>query len=65
MAFIARTRTKAVGALAGVGGVISQEVQLNSNTYQFGTTRPDHSAEFTRNIQVLQPFYRLVFEKTR
>lgn len=66
MAFVARTRTKAVGALTGVGGAISQEINLGEGTvYDFGRSRPDHSAEFTRNIQVLQPFYRFVFERTR
>ncbi len=62
MAFIARTRTKAVGALAGVGGVVSQEVQLNNTTYNFGATRSDHSAEFTRIIQQTVAFYQRVFD---
>jgi hypothetical protein len=62
MAFIARTRTKAVGSMEGVSGTVSQEVKLNSNTYGFGAIRPDHSAQFTRRLQKTQAFYQRIFD---
>jgi hypothetical protein len=65
MAFIARTRTKAVGALQGVGGVISREVNLGVAPYNFGRNRADHSAQFNRNIQQTDAFYKTVFDAVR
>jgi hypothetical protein len=62
MAFIARTRTKAVGALPGVGGVVSWEVNLGEGTrFNFSRDRSDHSAQFNRNIQQTDAFYKEVF----
>jgi hypothetical protein len=60
MPFVARARTKAVGAQAGVGGVMnsSMEVDLRS---QFGFSREwvDHSGQFQQNLQYpsIWPFY--------
>ena len=63
LAFVARTRTKAVGALAGVGGAVSQEVNIGEGTpYNFSRSRSDHSAQFNRNIQQTHPFYQRVFD---
>ncbi len=61
MAFLARTRTKAVGALPGVGGAVFEEVNLRDAPYNFGRTRPEHSAQFNRNIQQTDAFYKTVF----
>jgi hypothetical protein len=62
MAFLARTRTKAVGALQGVGGAISREINLGEGTiFNFSRERPDHSAQFNRNIQQTDAFYKEVF----
>jgi hypothetical protein len=65
MAFIARTRTKAVGALPSVGGVVSREVNLGVAPYNFGRNRADHSAQFNRNIQQTDAFYKTVFDAVR
>jgi hypothetical protein len=66
MAFVARTRTKAVGAMPGVGGIVSQDIDLSEGTiYDFKRIRADHSAQFTRRVQDVQAFYRTVFEKVR
>ncbi len=62
MAFIARTRTKAVGALPSVGGVVFREVDLRGAPYNFGRNRADHSAQFNRNIQHTDAFYKKVFK---
>jgi hypothetical protein len=69
-AFVARSRTKAVGAAglkyspyALTGGVISTNISLQNtslgfvNGAAFGNTRPDHSGEFTKPIQNAIPFY--------
>jgi len=68
--FVARSRTKAVGAaglahdpFALTGGVISTNVSLQNTSLgfvgsaAFGNTRPDHSGEFTKTIQNSVPFY--------
>ncbi len=62
--FVARSRTKAVGAaglkytpFALTGGVISTNVSLQDSSRGFiggavfGNTRPDHSGEFQKPIQ--------------
>lgn len=54
---VARSRSKAVGAQGGLHGVIGGAVDLVSN-FGFGTTRDDHSAQFTRPIQTVLPYYR-------
>ena len=56
-AMVARSRTHAVGAQGGVGGVISSSVDLFS-IFQFGNTREEHSAQFSRPIQTSLSYYR-------
>ena len=56
-AFVARSRTKAVGALDYIGGPIGAKVNLHDD-YGFGNTQPDHSGQFTRNIQKLSSLYK-------
>lgn len=58
---VARSRTKAIGALGPVAGqssqgVIGSGVDLNAQ-FGFGTTRDEHSAEFKRSIQTARPYY--------
>jgi hypothetical protein len=65
MAFIARTRTKAVGALPSVGGVVFEQVDLREAPYNFGRNRADHSAQFNRNIQQTDAFYKTVLSYLR
>ena len=55
--FVTRSRTKAVGAIDYTGGPIGAQVSLRDN-YGFGNTRPDHSGQFTRNIQKLDALYK-------
>ena len=70
-AYIARSRTKAVGAagskyapFALTGGAIADNVSLQDASLGFvggavfGATRPDHSGEFTKPIQNTVPFYK-------
>ena len=56
MAFIARSRTGAVGSEPSVGNpqppFAFGHLDLNSD-YNFGTARPDHSGQFQRNIQMM------------
>jgi hypothetical protein len=58
MAFLARPRSKAVGALRGVGGVINQagEVDLKAN-FGFDRDQSEHSAQFNWNVQRTRGFY--------
>jgi hypothetical protein len=78
MAFVARSRTRAMGA--EVPGANPQAPDMtsildlsNASTgYNFSTPRPDHSGQFQRDIQMLysrengtpyaKPFYRRVLE---
>ena len=57
MAFVVRSRTRAIGALGGVRGVITSDVNLNTQ-FGFGSSRSDHSAEFNKNIQDVSGFYQ-------
>ncbi len=57
MSFVARSRTKAVGAEGGTGGSIDSVVNLKA-TFNFGDTREEHSAQFNRNIQNVHEFYK-------
>ena len=58
MSFVARPRSKAVGAQPSVGGVIYvlSEVNLNVN-FGFDNKWDEHSAQFNWNIQRLNTFY--------
>ncbi|MCX6937920.1 MAG: alpha/beta hydrolase, partial [Verrucomicrobia bacterium] len=63
---VSYTLNGTMGALAGVGGVVSEEVNIGEGTiYNFDRSRSDHSAEFNRNVQQTDAFYRFVFEKAR
>lgn len=58
---------KVVGAEARTAGAIKNNVDLSSSIYSIsGDTKgfnDDHSAEFNRNIQQLQPFYTTLLDK--
>jgi hypothetical protein len=58
MPFVARTRTKAVGAQPGVGQMVNGG-ELNLSPLGFSDQSFDHSGQFNRNIQnpVVKPFY--------
>jgi hypothetical protein len=57
MSFVARPRSKAVGALAGVGGAIDGgQVDLRTS-YGFDTGVSEHSAQFNWSMQRLDAFY--------
>ena len=58
-AFVARSRSDAVGATAGLGGVINSSIDLNAQ-FGFGATLSEHSAEWTRPIQTSRPYYQQV-----
>lgn len=65
MAFIARSRTTALGRMS-TGGSISGNLNITAGTeLNFGSGRDDHSGEFTRNVQELTPFYRYIYERAR
>jgi hypothetical protein len=61
MAFVARPRSKALGARAGVGGLLlpvnNIDIGENSPT-GLGDQRSDHSGLFSRSVQELQVFYQ-------
>jgi pimeloyl-ACP methyl ester carboxylesterase len=56
-AFVARSRTKAVGALDYTGGPIGTKINLRDD-YGLGRERSDHSGQFTRNVQKLDALYK-------
>lgn len=58
---VARSRSRAVGAQGGLGGVIDISVDLSAS-FGFGGTREDHSGQFTRPIQTAKSYYDLVFD---
>ncbi len=60
MSFIARPRSKAVGAENSTGGSIDSNVDLRGPDYGFTGADYDHSGEFNRRIQQTQKFYRKV-----
>jgi pimeloyl-ACP methyl ester carboxylesterase len=60
-AFVARSRTKAAGVLDYTGGPIGAKINLRDD-YGFGNTRPEHSGQFTRSIQKLDPLYKKMRE---
>jgi hypothetical protein len=62
MSFVARSRSKAAGAVAGIQGIVYTEVDLGPGSpTNLLATRADHSGEFTRDIQQLQSFYEELF----
>jgi hypothetical protein len=66
MAFVARPRSKAAGALGATAGTIEDRVNVGEGTvHNFGRATEEHSAEFTRSIQGLQPFYSELLRVTK
>jgi hypothetical protein len=57
MSFIARARSKAVGADANSAAVFSNATDLHA-TYNFGNTLPDHSGQFLRDYHQVYPLYQ-------
>jgi hypothetical protein len=56
-AMVARSHTSAVGAQGGLAGVIKGSVDLKAS-FGFGSTRPEHSAQFSRPIQTSLDYYQ-------
>lgn len=65
MPFVARSRSKAVGAQPGVGQVINGGEFNLSTQLGFGREDYDHSGQFHRNVQTLQVqgFYNQLLER--
>jgi hypothetical protein len=65
VSFIARPRSKAAGALGTIGGAVALNVDIGpASSSGFTDTRPDHSGQFSRPIQGLQPYYSRLLEET-
>jgi len=65
MAFVARPRSKAAGAIGGVGGAVAGQVDLHA-TYGFDRAANEHSAEFNWTFQQLggkNGFYGVLLQK--
>ena len=60
-AFVARSRTKAVGAFPG-GGSLGAGENLRE-VFGFKSVRADHSGQFTRNIQAVDALYKRIRER--
>jgi pimeloyl-ACP methyl ester carboxylesterase len=56
--FVARSRTKAVGAFLG-GGSLGATENLRED-FGFRNVRADHSGQFTRNIQAVEALYKRI-----
>jgi len=64
MAFVSRSRSEAVGAEPRTAGPVDTILSVDlADQFGFGYTRPDHSGQFTRNIQVVLPFYNTLLDK--
>ena len=66
MSFVARARSKALGARASVGGVIRTNINVGQGDSSVGNlseARSDHSGEFTRSTQVLQGYYKELIKR--
>jgi pimeloyl-ACP methyl ester carboxylesterase len=62
MSFVARPRSQAVGA----GNYIGTPIDVGEgSTSAFSRERSDHSGQFNRNIQNLNPFYQQFVEQLR
>ena len=57
MALVARPRSKAVGARAGVQGSIDDEFDLAAAPLEFSPSSDDHSAQVARRIQQVWFYY--------
>lgn len=65
MAFVARSRTTALGRMSVAGGITNNLNVGQDTEFNFGDQRADHSGEFTRPIQLLDSFYRYIFIRVR
>ncbi|MBX3732366.1 MAG: hypothetical protein KF791_07195, partial [Verrucomicrobiae bacterium] len=63
LAFIARSRTRALGAEPATRGPFSQSTQINLEQFSFDRTRSDHSGQFTKTFQETMVFFRGVAVK--
>jgi len=61
MAFVARPRSKAIGADSNSSSVFSHSYNLQD--YGFNGERTDHSGQFNRNIQQLSGFYEAFYNE--
>ncbi len=57
MSFVARSRSRAVGARSSVGGSIKDEFNLAEAPLAFSARIDDHGAQVARRIQQLWPYY--------
>jgi alpha-tubulin suppressor-like RCC1 family protein len=62
LGFLARPRSKALGALGQVAGSVSINIDLNGPPYNFTQESSDHSGEFERPIQKVWDFYDTLLE---
>jgi hypothetical protein len=69
MPFAVEAWSKCVGTEEKTAGAIHDKIDLSSLEYSLpGETTgfdDEHSAEFERTVQVLQPFYRTLVEKLK
>jgi hypothetical protein len=64
MSFLSRPRTQAVGAMPGLGGALNTGNQVDLQALVgFTGNWYDHSGEFNRPIQQLQPFYTTLLDR--
>ncbi|MEI8341113.1 MAG: hypothetical protein WCH43_06195 [Verrucomicrobiota bacterium] len=63
MAFVARPRSKAIGAEPNSTSVFPQSIDLQG--YGFTNQRPDHGGQFNRGIQQLDGFYQIIFNEIK
>jgi hypothetical protein len=62
MAYVARPRSKAIGAEPNSSSVFPS---LNLQNYGFGRDRTDHSGQFNRPTQQLNSFYKSIFDEIK
>ena len=66
MSFIARPRSKAAGGRADVGGKLGGQVNIGAGSdSSFGDQLTDHSGQFNRRSQEVQPFYDSLYDLVR
>ena len=63
MSFVARPRSKAIGAEPSSTSVFPQSIDLQG--YGFGGQQPDHGGQFNRGIQQLNDFYKIIFNEIK
>lgn len=62
IAFVGRSRSRALGAMTNAMGRINETVQLDVD-FGFTSNRSDHSAQFNRDIQDVAGFYQRLIEE--